>query len=542
MKRLFCLAVVAAAFVLTGATLARAQFDTPNRSFHQATGFPLEGRHQAVACESCHLDDQYQATPTACESCHWQRRKDDPYQTTLGLQCGQCHRPTSWTAVQWDHAAQAGVPLNAEHRTLACQACHTSRTFTASVNCVSCHQRDYAATTAPNHAAAGFPVTCDACHRPSDSTWASTAAGFDHHAVFPLTGVHATQACQACHVNNVFQGTPRDCIGCHRKDFDRTTSPNHAAAGFPTTCETCHQPSAPSWSSGSGGFNHASIFALVGTHATVQCAACHVNNVFQGTPRECVGCHRREYDRTTNPNHAAANFPTTCETCHQPAAASWSGAGGFNHASVFPLVGVHATVQCAVCHANNRFQGTPRDCVGCHRGDYDHTTAPNHVAANFPTTCDSCHRATDSQWLGATFNHTAYFALVGRHAAATCASCHLNNVYQGTPRDCVGCHLTQYNATRNPSHASAGFPTTCDNCHRPTDSAWTQGTFVHSAFPLSGPHNRPCADCHTTPNNYAVFSCTVCHSRSETDGHHRSIAGYRYDSTACYACHPNGRH
>jgi hypothetical protein len=39
-----------------------------------------------------------------------------------------------------------------------------------------------------------------------------------------------------------------------------------------------------------------------------------------------------------------------------------------------------------------------------------------------------------------------------------------------------------------------------------------------------------------------VFSCTVCHARGDTDSHHRSVTGYRYDSAACYACHPNGRH
>jgi hypothetical protein len=606
--------------LLLGSTTALAQFDTPNRSFHNATGFPLDGRHLTVECEACHLNGQYQATPTTCFACHWQRRRDDPYQTRLGTQCEQCHRPTSWTAVQWDHAGQAGVPLNLDHRLLACESCHSSRVFApGSTTCVSCHQRDFAATTAPNHAAAGFPLTCASCHRPGDSTWQNGGGGgFDHNAVFPLVGVHAAQACQACHVNNLYLGTSRDCVGCHRNDYNRTSAPNHAAAGFPTTCETCHRPTDPSWRNGGGGqfdhnaifplqgahamqacttchvnnvyrgtprecvgchqadynrtaspnhaaagfpttcetchrptdpswqsgsgFDHQAVFALVGNHARVDCAVCHVNNVFRGTPRDCVGCHQNEYNRTTSPNHAAANFPTTCDTCHRPTDPSWGSGSGFNHQAVFPLVGTHARVDCAVCHVNNVFRGTPRDCVGCHQNEYNRTTSPNHAAANFPTTCDTCHRATDAQWQGATFNHTAYFALVGRHAAASCASCHLNNVYRGTPRDCVGCHLSDYNGTRDPNHASAGFPTTCDSCHRNTDSSWDQGTFVHSWFPLTGPHNRPCAECHTTPSNYTQFSCTVCHSRSETDGHHREVGGYRYDSAACYACHPNGRH
>jgi hypothetical protein len=187
------------------------------------------------------------------------------------------------------------------------------------------------------------------------------------------------------------------------------------------------------------------------------------------------------------------------------------------------------------------YKGTPRDCVGCHQTEYNGTQNPNHAAAGFPTTCDSCHKPTDLQWRGVTFNHSAFFPLVGVHATQACATCHKNNVYKGTPRTCVGCHQTEYNNTRSPNHIAAGFPTTCETCHRATDTAWTQGVFNHTWFPLTGPHNKPCAQCHTTPNVFTVFSCTVCHARGETDGHHRNVNGYVYESRACYSCHPNGR-
>jgi hypothetical protein len=391
--RLSALALAAFTVVALPPRSAATQFETPNRAFHNATAFRLEGKHQALPCESCHANGQFRGTPTTCYSCHWVRRKDDRFQTQLGTDCESCHRPTSWAAVRWDHGGQTGTALNADHRQIACETCHGGTNLRAS----------------------------------------SVA-----------------------------------CVACHQKDFDRTTSPNHRAAGFPMTCESCHRPSDSIWqSSGGAGFNHASVFPLVGTHATLDCQSCHKNNVYRGTPRECVGCHLPNYNAAQNPNHVAANFPTTCDTCHRP---------------------------------------------------------------------------TDPGWQGASFNHNAVFALVGVHATQACAACHINNVYQGTPRECVGCHLTSYNATRNPNHAAAGFPTTCQSCHKPTDSSWTQGQFSHTAFPLTGPHNRPCADCHTTPNNYAQFSCTVCHARGETDSHHSGIGGYRYDSTACYSCHPNGRH
>ncbi len=517
----------------------QAQFETPNRSFHNATGFRLEGRHLAVACESCHLNGQFSGTPKTCYDCHWVRRKDDRYQTRLGSQCETCHRSTSWVDVRWDHGGQTGERLSADHRTLACESCHRGGNFRGSASgCISCHEKDYAATTTPNHAAAGFPTNCESCHRASDTTWRNSGGGgFNHNASFQLLGTHATVACATCHKNNVYRGTARDCVGCHLDKYNATRSPNHPAAGFPTTCESCHRASDPSW--GGSGFNHNASFPLLGTHATANCATCHKNNVYKGTARDCVGCHLDKYNATRSPNHVSAGFPTACEACHRGSDTSWAGAG-FNHGSVFALVGRHATAQCASCHVNNVYKGTARDCVGCHRDKYAATRSPNHAAAGFSTSCESCHRASDSAWTGASFNHASVFALVGRHSTAQCASCHVNNVYKGTARTCVGCHQPQYNATRNPNHASVGFNTNCETCHRATDGSWTQGTFNHTRFPLSGRHNVACAQCHTT-GNYSTFSCTVCHDRSRMDSEHRGRSGYVYDSNACYSCHPNGR-
>ncbi len=217
--------------------------------------------------------------------------------------------------------------------------------------------------------------------------------------------------------------------------------------------------------------------------------------------------------------------------------------GVFNHAQVFPLVGVHARSRAPPATRTASTRGTPRDCVGCHQAQYDATTDPNHAAAGFPTTCETCHKATDASWNQGVFNHTQVFPLVGVHATQPCAACHKNNVYRGTPRDCVGCHLAQYDATTNPKHSAAGFPTTCETCHKATDASWDQGTFNHTWFPIaSGRHSgNPCSACHTNPSNYGVFTCLTCHVRSETDGHHNGVPGYHYDSVACYSCHPNGR-
>ncbi len=437
-----------------------------SRAFHKNTVFPLEGRHLVVACASCHQNGVIKGTPTKCIDCHWVRRQDDPYHTQLGTQCEDCHKPTAWTSVNWNHGARTGFTINLAHQLLRCDSCHKDGRFAgANINCVSCHLAAFQQTSQPAHAAAGFPTNCEVCHKPAHATWHEGV--FNHASRYPLVGVHTSQACSACHRNSVFKGTPTDCVGCHLPAYLATKNPNHTAAGIPTTCVQCHRQTDPTWSSGVP-FNHASAFPLVGLHATQACAACHKNGVYKGTPRDCVGCHLANYQGTKNPNHAAAGFPTTCDTCHKP---------------------------------------------------------------------------TDAAWTGATFNHSQFFPLLGRHLSQPCSACHQNNLYKGTPTACVACHLANYQRTTTPNHTAAGFPTACETCHKASDSAWTQGTFNHTRFPItSGRHaGNPCSACHTTANVFAVFSCTTgCHVRASIDSHHGSVNGYRYDSAACYSCHPAG--
>ena len=92
--------------------------------------------------------------------------------------------------------------------------------------------------------------------------------------------------------------------------------------------------------------------------------------------------------------------------------------------------------------------------MSCHRGQYQ--GAANHVSGGYSTDCRQCHFSMTS-WTGAQTGHTS-FPLLGRHLAIACADCHKNNVYTGTPRECVGCHLQDYNATQNPNHSWRGMP------------------------------------------------------------------------------------
>jgi len=149
--------------------------------------------------------------------------------------------------------------------------------------------------------------------------------------------------------------------------------------------------------------------------------------------------------------------------------------------------------------------------------------------------------------LGAAQGAARGFRLLGAHARIACESCHSPSDWSVpfTPtgdEDCISCHTDDYQQ----EHAGSGFPTTCLTCH--TIDTWDGASFVnHDAqfFPIySGPHKdkwQDCQTCHVQANNFQVFSCFACHGQTKTDDQHKEEAGYRYDSNACYQCHPNGR-
>src|SRR5499427_5527535 len=89
-------------------------------------------------------------------------------------------------------------------------------------------------------------------------------------------------------------------------------------------------------------FNHASTAVTLTALHTVPpraCTDCHVNNNYSLASAACVTCHSTHRPATTNPNHVTANFPQTCEQCHDTS--NWTDAK-FNHDSTgFSLTGMH---------------------------------------------------------------------------------------------------------------------------------------------------------------------------------------------------------
>ena len=508
----------------------------------QHLSFPLEGGHKQVACISCHVEGQFADQDSSCTTCHLDDFRASQSllhaQIAPELDCVLCHNITTWTDSTFDHSA-IGFDLVGAHSTTNCIDCHVGESTAVladfaglSNNCIDCHQQDYDDVTDPNHIELGFPADCLQCH--TEVAW--TPVNFDHNTNtnFQLNGAHETASCTACHIDGVYQGTPTDCIGCHQQDYDDVADPNHAELGFPTDCLQCHTEIA--WTPSD--FDHSQFaFTLNGAHQTVACAECHVDNVFQGTPNNCVDCHQQDYDRVADPIHVEPSFSTNCLECHTEVA--WE-PSSFDHdtSTDFALNGAHINTDCISCHTDGIYIDTPNNCIDCHQQDYDGVADPNHIELSFPADCLQCH--TEVSWKPANFDHdtSTDFALNGAHENLSCTDCHIDGVYTGTPTNCIDCHQTDYDGADDPDHIALGFPTDCLQCH--TEIAWEPANFDHdnTNFALNGAHETvSCTDCHIggvyegTPTN-----CIDCH-QDNYDEADDPIHVEPSFSTNCLECH-----
>ena len=381
-------------------------------------------------------------------------------------------------------------------------------------------------------------VDCAACHTSSGWMPARDTLQFDHNTTaFPLEGRHSQIDCKACHTSLVFSDAPSQCVNCHADMHNMSVG---------SDCARCHSPQ--SWIVDNiPELHERSGFPLVGSHSTPNCTECHISETslrFNPIGNDCVNCHRDEYVATTNPNHEKVGYSTNCIECHDPFSTQWN-AQLVSH-DFFPLEMGHDNLACAKCHLTSNYSDASPECVSCHMDNYTATTNPNHQSANFSTNCADCHNI--GAWSPSSFDHNTVYPLKDAHkkVESNCVLCHAQG-YSNTPTTCVGCHLPDYNATTNPDHTDAQFPTDCAQCH--TEIAWKPANFNHDGmyFPIySGKHKgkwNACSECHTVSGNYGVFSCINCHehnNQTEVNNDHKGVNGYSYDSNACYSCHPNG--
>ena len=507
--------------------------------------YPLTGAHETgPSCNDCHMGN-YSGTPKTCAGCHLDDYESstnpDHQRLSFPKECDDCHTTDQgWAPATLDNHDDF-YPLTGAHESVMdCADCHMGDYNSTPNTCVGCHLDDFEASNNPDHQRLNFPNECDDCHT-TEPGWAPATLD-NHDDFYPLTGAHeSVMDCADCHMGD-YNSTPNTCVGCHLNDFEGSSNPDHVRLNIPRECDDCHTTE-PGWAP--AGFDiHDDYYPLTGAHNTIrnQCADCHMGD-YNSTPNTCVGCHLNDYSATTNPDHTRLSIPQECDDCHstQP---GWMPATFDIHDDYYPLRGAHNTIrnQCADCHMGD-YNSTPNTCVGCHLNDYSATTNPDHSAAGFNTECQDCH--DEFGWVPSSYTHD-FYPLNGAHSTLDCNSCHSGG-YVGTPNTCVGCHLDDYTTTTNPDHSSAMYPTDCLLCHN--EDMWVPANFNHDGdyFPIySGRHDGEwvtCAECHTTPGNFMLFSCIDCHEHSnkaQVDEDHEDEPGYVYESNACYSCHPLG--
>ena len=508
---------------------------------HERLGFSLAAhttrlpRGQALLCADCHLTYTSASASasggtqafkvTICSDCHG--TLDTPFMQnhtdSYGTACLGCHDGVETYGKAFNHQAVA-FKLEGKHALAvvtgqppagattpavgagqtppdrntptACGQCHAGEKTLAEMKatpttCIACHQKD------DTHQGA-FGTDCAKCH--TAEGW--DKATFDHSiAAFPLTGAHTTLACEKCHINKVFKGTPTTCFACHQKD-------DHHQGSLGQDCAACHVTS--DWKQVS--FDHGkSAFPLTGAHTTVTCEKCHVNGVFKGTPTICYACHQKD-------DHHQGAFGTDCGACHVTTA--WNQVSIDHNQFAFKLVGAHIQVACEKCHVNGVFKDTPITCYACHQKDDRHQ-------GSFGQDCSLCH--TPVAWNQVTFDHSkSAFPLTGAHLKVTCAQCHANGVFKGTPTQCVNCHA-------EPAYHRGVLGTDCKTCH--TTSAWQPASFNGAhAFPLRHGGANSCRQCH--PSTLGAYDCFSCHQKANMVSRHAG-EGIN-DISNCVRCHPTG--
>ncbi len=120
---------------------------------HNLTAFTLEGRHQAVSCVACHVQDhepvrKFAGVSNECVSCH-DNVHGSQFMENGTTDCKRCHDFNDWEADLFDHN-ETRFPLEGKHAEVACNQCHKAivedndilivEYKMDSFECVDCHQ------------------------------------------------------------------------------------------------------------------------------------------------------------------------------------------------------------------------------------------------------------------------------------------------------------------------------------------------------------------------------------------------------------------
>ncbi len=457
----------------------------------------------------------------------------------LTRECETCHAFDSFKEVSFEHSS-TDFTLIGRHNKVNCASCHSLKDFSQIDSaCVSCHRDIHEAKLGPN---------CDRCHTPNG--WGIFNIEDIHlESSFPLMGRHAQVDCQGCHKSlprgDLSFNTTR-CVECHEKHYLEVQAPNHVAGGFPTDCQECHQMN--SWRPALMTSHDAFFPIFSGTHDGEwdECANCHTDpasfQIFN-----CLTCHEHKRDRMDASHQGISGYTYNsldCLICHPTGEKQQYVA---HDAEYFPIFSsAHSGVWdgCYNCHTvvGDRSQVS---CLECHEQATASSVHTGITSYSWETSaCLTCHPdGTGGEYPA---HDAEYFPIYsGNHAGVwmACATCHTDpnnrSVY-----DCFACHeQAPIDIVHQGMLSYVYESTTCFSCH-PVGVREDYPEHDGAFFPIyTGGHSgvwSDCSDCHTDPNDRAVFTCITCHNQPTVDGVHVGIPGYLYSSNSCFSCHPTG--
>ena len=398
----------------------------PGSFNHRLTDFELTGKHQGVACESCHQSKIFREASTQCVDCH---RKEEPHKGLLGQTCQDCHNTQAWSDVSFDHD-ETDFPLLGLHENVRCNVCHASERYEGiSKTCFSCH------ALSDVHAGENGQE-CQLCH--NEEGWDQASFDHDKDTVFPLKGTHSTVVCSGCHKSPIFDDKPgKICVDCHRND-------DAHQGQFGNQCQRCH--TSTQWIKVTFKHHRDTDFVLNGKHKSLQCSLCHKGNPYEEKlETNCISCHKLD---DVHKGQQGDN----CSSCHNES--GWGNEVAFDHdLTGFPLIGLHGGTACESCHLSGKFKDTDDQCYDCHKEDDVHklTLGPK---------CQQCHNPNG--WKYWFFDHDVQtdFILDGAHKDLVCKACHKQVVVNKIQlsKNCLSCH------EEDDPH-DGQFDKNCQSCH-----------------------------------------------------------------------------
>jgi hypothetical protein len=393
----------------------------------------------------------------------------------------------------------------------------------ATSDCSGCHTTtDWTSNTLPaGHMPNPSSLTCSQCHAsaPADYTPATLAANSVLH-----TGI--TGNCGLCHGNTVtaltwFNNfTPKDavltpahipylagtdCSSCHSSStyavgtFGPMNMTQATHAFVPTSCDTCHE---------------AGLSFTMGTaNPALQGRPADHNTGNMAAPNDCSGCHTTANwnSNVLPPGHMPNPANQACATCHIAIGATQA-----SYATLASIAVLHTgiTANCGACHGaltpltwfNN---STPKDAV----------LTPAHIPYTTGTDCSSCHA---TNYVTGGFGPTNMTAAKHAFVPGTCDLCHEANLsfYLGASTPALQGRPADHQTSTDARQVSGD----CSLCHTTTD--WTSNVMPPGHMP--NPGNQACSVCHTaiagTLASYATLTTNLATM-------HTGITG------GCAACH-----